>query len=151
MSQTVEIRRQAPPTSLLRRRLLTAAGAALVLIGVAVLYSFPPTEHSFYPRCLFYMATGWHCPGCGATRCAYALVHGDVAQAAAYNLLLLFYLPYLMATAFNACWHAVVGRPAFRGRLPAWTIMATAILLVVYWVVRNLPFAPFTLLAPHQL
>jgi hypothetical protein len=151
MSQVVDLQKQAPRMGLLRRRLLTATIAAMLLVGAGVLYHFPPTEGSFYPRCLFHLATGFHCPGCGATRCVYALVHGDLPQALAYNLLLLLYLPYLAATAFNACWHAVVGRPAFCGRLPSWAIMATAILLMVYWVVRNLPFAPFTFLAPHQL
>lgn len=151
MCHPVEGRQQAPRATLLRRRLLTLAVAAVVLVGAGVLYLFPPAGNSYYPRCLFYQATGCYCPGCGATRCAYALVHGDFLQAAAYNVLLLLYLPYLATTAFNACWHAVAGRPAFRGRLPAWTIMATAVLLTLYWILRNLPFAPFTLLAPHKI
>ena len=79
--------KESPRGGLLRRRVMTAA---LVVAGVAVcgvVYRFPPTEYSFYPRCYFNELTGLYCPGCGGTRCAYALLHGDLAQAAAYNLL----------------------------------------------------------------
>src|SRR4029077_15194960 len=39
--------------------------AAGLLAGSGVLYTFSPTEHSFYPICLFHALTGWQCPGCG--------------------------------------------------------------------------------------
>ena len=134
-----------------RRLLMTAAVVGIVLAACVVVYHFPPTDYSFYPRCFFHDLTGLHCPGCGGTRCAFALLHGDVAQAAAYNILVLLYLPYLLVTAFNGGWHAVFGRPIIRRRMPAWTIQATAVLMVVFWILRNLPWAPFTLLAPHKL
>jgi hypothetical protein len=151
MSQSFEVRPEPPDGSLRRRRLLTAGVVATLFVIASVLYSFPPTEYPFYPRCVFHDVTGLHCPGCGGTRCAFALLHGDLAQAAAYNILVLLYLPYLALTALNACWHAVCGRPLFHRKMPAWTIRATGVLMVLFWILRNLPFAPFTLLAPHKL
>src|SRR4051794_38488830 len=78
-----------------RIAILLAAATPLAIVAAAVLYSFPPTAYSFYPPCVFHLVTGLHCPGCGATRCVYSLVHGDLRQAAAYNPLLLVILPFL--------------------------------------------------------
>src|SRR5438309_1565626 len=78
-------------------RILVVLGAAVVVpVGASLLYHYPPTEYGFYPRCFFYWATGLHCPGCGMTRCAAALVHGDLEQALAYNPLFVVLLPFLM-------------------------------------------------------
>jgi hypothetical protein len=140
-----------PSASLTRRRLLTAAVVAAASAAAAVLYAFPPAEHSFYPRCLFHDLTGLHCPGCGGTRCAHALLHGDVAQAAAYNALVLLFLPYLALHAVNALWYGATGRRAFRVWAPAWWPRAVVVAVVLFWVARNLPWAPFTLLAPHAI
>src|ERR1035437_4948003 len=41
----------------------------------AVLFFFDPAKHGFYPICLFHSLTGLNCPGCGATRAAYQLLH----------------------------------------------------------------------------
>ncbi len=54
----------------MQRLLIVAVVATLVVLG-GVLYYFPPTEYSFYPRCWFHDSTGLYCPGCGATRCVY--------------------------------------------------------------------------------
>jgi hypothetical protein len=140
-----------PPVSLRRLRLLTAAAVAVIAAAATVVYFIPPAGQTFYPRCLFHELTGLHCPGCGGTRCAYALLHGDPAQAMAYNVLVLLFLPYLGLHAANALWYGVTGRRAFRVWAPAWWPKAVAVVLVLFWVARNLPWAPFTLLAPHKI
>ena len=39
-------------------------------------------------ECALFKFTGLYCPGCGGTRCANALLHGDLAQALGYNAML---------------------------------------------------------------
>ncbi len=53
--------------------------------GTAVLYIWPPDGNSFYPPCPFRALTGWLCPGCGATRALYQLLHGNLMAAFALN------------------------------------------------------------------
>jgi hypothetical protein len=48
------------------------------------------------PPCAFRAITGCPCPTCGATRCALALLHGRVAEAAAWNPLVFAGLAALM-------------------------------------------------------
>jgi hypothetical protein len=134
----------------LRRRLALLAALAVPPLLV-VLYAFPPTETSFYPRCNFHRLTGLHCPGCGTTRCLHALLHGDLPQAVACNLLAVAALPFLLAWAARAGWAALRGAPSPRTRLPAWAIAALIVLVLAFAVVRNLPFFPANLLAPQPL
>src|ERR1043166_3363337 len=72
-----------------RSRIVLVFLVAVALpLGATLLYSHSPTEYTFYPRCLLFLLTGLHCPGCGSTRCAAALLHGDIEQAFAYNPLM---------------------------------------------------------------
>jgi hypothetical protein len=119
-----------------------AAGGALLTGLVA------PRGQAFYPRCPLYALTGVYCPGCGATRAVHELVTGHLAAAAHDNLLLLVVLPVVVYLWLG--WLArTTGRAGPRPlRLPSWWPVAMLVVAVAYGVVRNLPFTPFTALAP---
>jgi hypothetical protein len=90
--------------------------------------------------------TGLYCPGCGALRGAYALAHGRLGTALGCNA-----AAVAGWVAFAVLWTVWFARAA-RGRdfaPPApqpWLRRTLWGLLVVFTVVRNLPFA--TALAP---
>ncbi len=128
-----------------RTALMLAAGAGLALLAVWLLGDRPP---GWYPPCPSRLLTGLHCPGCGTGRAVHALVHGEFARALALNPLLVVALPPLaLWTAWNF-WRAVRhDRPAFALPHPAAAVVLTV--LVLYWIARNLPWWPCTLLAPH--
>jgi Protein of unknown function (DUF2752) len=131
--------------------LIVAVGLPVV---VAVLDRYPPGAPgagSIYPPCVFHALTGLHCPGCGATRCTYALVHGDLPQALAYNPLLVVALPFLAASLAASAYRLWTGRPPWRRRLPGWSIYLIFAVVFTYWVLRNVDVYPLTLLAPHRL
>ena len=117
-----------------------------------MLAAVPPTAASFYPKCMSYLLTGLHCPGCGTTRAMHALLNGDVRQAVAYNPLALVAVPYIGLTLVRGLWHWAWGtRPRPGPRLPGWAWGIVTALVVAFWVLRNVPVEPFTLLAPHEL
>jgi hypothetical protein len=134
------------------RRVLGALMLLIAGAGIAVLYFFPPRFGSMYPPCMFYTLTGYYCPGCGITRLLHALVHGRFIEAIGYNPLLALLLPLLgiwMAYSF-LCWQGLVSDGAVP--LPRWLgrnlPLFLLVMILVYWVARNIPFYPFTLLAP---
>lgn len=138
---------RAPRLPAARLVAFAGAGAAAVGAGVWLLRTFDPNAPGNpFPPCMFYTATGWHCPGCGLTRCLHALAHGDLPQAMAMNpLLLVLVLLTPVFVAWRLGWRARVLQPMAR-------LMSTATfwigLLALYGVARNLPWAPFTWLAP---
>jgi hypothetical protein len=122
---------------------LSLAGAALV--GAIVIYYFNPVTSRFYPVCRFHQLTGLNCPGCGATRGFYALLHGDLLTALHDNVL---FIGLFFATALRAGWFAL---NKIRGRANGsffrvkflWLLL---VLALVFTVLRNLP--AFAFLSP---
>lgn len=124
-----------------RHWLIYAVGGTAVCAGALLLYFFAPSEHAFYPRCIFHMATGLSCPGCGSLRAAHSLLHGDFAAAFRFNP-----LPFVLAPLAGVAW--AVYRPSSLSALPAkwiWTLLGV---IVAFGILRNLPTAPFTYLNP---
>ena len=125
-------------------------GLLLLIGGVAVLFFvLDPTKNALFPRCLFHSLTGGYCPGCGSQRALHSLLHFDIAGVIRYNLL---FLPAALLILYHYL-HPVLNR-IFKWRLPnvfymkntPWVILAV---VLVFWVVRNLPWYPFTVLTPN--
>lgn len=63
--------------------------------SVSILYYYLYQEGIRIP-CLFYVVTGYYCPGCGMGRAVNALFNGQLYQAFQYNVLGLFLLPFIL-------------------------------------------------------
>ncbi|HEX9258084.1 MAG TPA: DUF2752 domain-containing protein [Acidimicrobiales bacterium] len=125
-----------------------AAAAAGALAGAGYLYARnPATQRGFIP-CPFHSLTGLWCPGCGITRGLHKLVTGDIAGMLGMNVL----LPFLLVAVVWG-WGSWVqqsrGRPPLPSlKLPTWAWWCVGAAVVAYGVLRNLPVAPFSALAP---
>ena len=125
-----------------------AAAVASVAAACVVLFVADPHRFNFYPPCIFHKYTGLHCPGCGATRAIYYLLHGRLRDACACNVLLVVaLLPMLLVMAVGKLLeqHGVLKLPV----MPAWTIWLLLTVIVLFGIARNLPWHPFCLLAPQ--
>ncbi len=115
----------------------------LIISGLVIFYFFSPYEFSFFPKCPFYKYTGLHCAGCGTQRALYHLVHFEVLQAIRSNILIFFWLglamDYLYKNAFTE------KEPLLLKSGMPWLIM---IVIVIYMILRNIPYPPFEHLAP---
>ena len=116
------------------------------LAGAAVLFFFDPTKNNFYPICQFHLVTGLYCPGCGATRASYQLLHGNFMAALQDNAL---FVVSLVALALRGVWYLkerAYKRPVrfFIPPYALWTFLGVALVFVV---LRNLPV--FSFLAPR--
>jgi Protein of unknown function (DUF2752) len=118
---------------------------ALALGAGAVVFFFNPVTHHFYPVCLFHQLTGLNCPGCGATRSLYALLHGNFKLAFHDNVLFILMLAALAARGLWFAARFISGRPAenFSPVKSLWIFLAVA---VVFGILRNLP--AFSFLSP---
>ena len=132
---------------------LMRGGKLVFIFGVLclvlfLLFVFNPAEGSFYPPCLFHKLTGFHCPGCGSLRAVYQLLHGNLPAAFGLNPLMVLSLPFLGYWFISR--YVLVGRNQRSvGRIiPVFWIWVIFLIIILYWILRNLPFCPFTLLAP---
>jgi hypothetical protein len=133
-----------PIVSRLREGALFFGGLALA-VGLHVVD--PAAVHG--PVCPFFAITGLSCPGCGTLRCLHALLHGDLRAAAGFNVLTVLLLPVIVAAWVATGVAAWGGRPsALSARLPRWVRPAIVVATVSFWILRNVPMAPFSWLAP---
>ena len=129
--------------------LLVTAG---IVWGVYLLKAIPPVEDSWYPRCQLHSLTGLHCPGCGTTRALNACLNGRIAQAVAFNSLAFIVAPFVCWSLFQSVrtWHQ--NRELKPESAPSRFLKLFLVILVVaFGILRNIPWSPFTLLAPHEL
>jgi hypothetical protein len=135
-----------PGTNRLKSLLAPLGVAAATGAVFAVVGTIDPNQPGHYPTCPFLWITGLYCPGCGTLRTIHALAHLDPVSALGLNPLAMAMIPFLLFW-----WVRWVVR-AWQGRFrrttlahPAW-LWAFIAIVMVYWVVRNLPFGAF--LAP---
>lgn len=124
-------------------------GLLLGFIGLAVLFFLlDPAKHEIFPRCIFNSITGYYCPGCGSQRAIHSLLHLDFAGVVSYNFLfipaflLIFY--HYLHTVFNRFFGWKLPNVFYFSRTP-WIIFGV---IVLFWILRNIPFYPFSVLAP---
>jgi hypothetical protein len=121
--------------------ILATAGGGIA----AMVFFLNPATHHFYPVCQFHRLTGLDCPGCGATRAVYALLHGEWRAALRDNALFVAVLGLL---ALRGGWFTLnryCGR-ANGDFFPAKWLWLLLVVALAFTVLRNLP--AFAFLSP---
>ena len=129
------------------RAALLLGAAAVFAAGALYLYFHDPYQ---YPLpCIIKLLTGLYCPGCGAGRACFSILHGKFFDAFCYNPLLVILLRfaggYIAARGID--W-AVTGGNHIDGKISIKLLLAVLIIILVYGILRNIPIFPFSLLAP---
>ncbi len=124
---------------------LGAGIAALGACGVAAVTD--PYRGQGIP-CPFHALTGLWCPLCGSTRALHSLMHGNLGAAFARNPLFVVLLP-LLVLSWAAWMSESVGGPRL-WHIPnrRWVVVSLAVVVVLFWVARNLPFSALRVLGP---
>jgi hypothetical protein len=127
----------------------------LIIVGILIgllffwfYHTLNPSEHSVYPECQFYASTGYLCPGCGSQRAVHDILHFNITEAFKHNalvglsILALVYLVFVLA--FNKISSKKI--PNYFNR--ASTAYAILGIILIFWILRNLPFEVFNILRP---
>ena len=110
-----------------------ALGCAVLGVGYAVL-----VDRGVGIPCLFRVATGLHCPGCGISRALAALLRGNFDAFFEYNLLSPLIVLYLLFVGISAtCRYIAHGKFAYRSPC-TWVDIGMLTVVLVWWIVRNL-------------
>lgn len=129
-----------------RRLAAPAAVAGAVVLGCAFVFAVDPNQPGQpYLPCPTQAIFGIDCPGCGATRGMYALLHGDVPRMMDHNILLVALIPIALLMFARWVQHSWTGtRPALtrrQARRQTRLALAVLVLAIAFGVVRN--FVPY--------
>ena len=124
-------------------------GLLIIFTGLAVFFFIlNPAEHEIFPKCIFYSTTGYYCPGCGSQRAIHNLLHLNFGGVISNNIL---FLPAVLLLIYHYSFAFL--NKKLNWKLPnifyikstPWIILS---IIIVFWIIRNLPVYPFSILAP---
>lgn len=120
------------------------------MLVLSLYFFLNPAEINIFPKCPFHSLTGLHCPGCGSQRAIHALLHGEIWTALQYNFLIL--LAFLVLSYKLFLWLFPYRKKDKKERnnilyanATPWFVFG---LVMVFWILRNIPYKPFSFLAP---
>ena len=121
----------------------------LAFIGMLALYFFGnPLDSNIFPKCPFYVATNIYCPGCGSQRAAHQLLNGNVIEAVRHNYLIALLFLVLLYQAFIFIMNNVLNRGTANLLHKSKVTLSILIVIILFWILRNVNLFPFTELAP---
>jgi hypothetical protein len=122
--------------------------SAIGLAVVCLLYTFNPADSRLYAPCFFHALTGLYCPGCGSLRAIHQLLHMHFLSAFKLNPLLVLSIP-LLGYLLLRPYLFRPGKHLLRDTdIPAFLILIYLGIVVSFWIIRNTPLYPFSLLTP---
>ncbi|MDO5522923.1 MAG: DUF2752 domain-containing protein [Bacteroidia bacterium] len=121
------------------KKIFIAAAISLVFVAaVFMFYSFDPEKVAIFPQCPFLLVTGYECPGCGSQRAIHQLLRLNFKSAFSHNTLIIFLIPYIFLGIYLEFFNKKHRFPRlekiFFGK---WAAVIVVLVIVVYWVVRN--------------
>ena len=122
---------------------------AVGIIGLGLFYFFiNPQEVNFLPECPLHATTGFYCPGCGSQRATHQLLNFNIFGALQQNVLYLISLMilgyHLIVTGINTIFKKQLFNYIYHPKTP----LIILVLIIIFWMLRNIPYYPFNLLAP---
>ena len=132
-------------------RLLIVALTIATLAALLFLRLYNPLTSGLFPPCPFHALTGLHCPGCGTLRGLHQLLHGNLAAAFAFNPMMVLSLPFIIYALLSRVLFGFTGRSLPKFFIPPVWIKLLFFVVMAFWILRNVPFYPFNLLAPHSI
>lgn len=114
----------------------------IIILLLIVYRAFDPQDNSYFPKCLFKLATGYDCPGCGSQRAIHHLMNLNIVEALKANAILVISIPYLIAGYVfelikNPGAKTVKWRNTLYGEKAIYVIL---IIIIAFSVLRNFTF-----------
>lgn len=110
--------------------LLPFVGLLLLVYGI-----LDPEKTPCFPRCPFFIATGWKCIGCGSQRALHDLLNLDISNAFRHNAFFVCFLPLACVYAYLLCFYPHTASKIDRNKPISWFFMT---IILGWWVGRNL-------------
>ena len=121
--------------------------AVLTMVITAFYFFWNPSEITSLPLCPFKNFTGLYCPGCGGQRAFHQILHGNFVQAFHSNLLIYLFLPFFLLRISDELFETTISKFFLLNNKGTWNFLG---FLIIFTILRNLPFYPFNQLIPSK-
>ena len=130
-----------------QKRLKKLITKCAIAIAIGILYYLLVKLLNFGIPCIFYLASGKYCPGCGISRMFMALIEGDPVAAFGHNALIFSLLPFGVVYGIKyAIKYVKHGSTEITSIVDKIFLIILFVLTVIFWILRNT--SEFSWLAP---
>ena len=119
--------------------------AVMTIVITAFYFFWNPSEITSLPLCPFKNLTNFYCPGCGGQRAFHQILHGNFVEAFHSNLLIYIFLPFLLLKISDENFGTTFSKKFLLTNKGIWIFLG---FLIIFTILRNLPFYPFNLIIP---
>jgi hypothetical protein len=116
---------------------LVGIGGIAALVYVS---QVDPNHPGHYPTCPWLALTGTYCPGCGTLRMLHSFTHGQFVHGFGLNPLGAIVFAWAGVEYARWAFASATGRRYVQWPQNKWWVWGVLVVILVYWVVRNLPF-----------
>jgi hypothetical protein len=121
----------------------------LAFFGMLALYIFwNPSETNIFPKCPVYATTGIYCPGCGSQRATHKILNGEIIEGLRHNYMIALLAIVILYQGFIYVMNDVLGKNITNLLHKSKVTFSILILVILFWVFRNIDAFPFSELAP---
>lgn len=116
----------------------------IILLSIFLIYFFLNKHLGFAIVCPFHYLTKFYCPGCGITRCLFALLRLDFKSAFMYNQLVFILLPFFIIYVAYLCYIYVYNKEnIIKDIIPNYVIYILLVIVIAFGVIRNFECFPY--------
>ncbi len=120
---------------------------AILILGY-LYFKYDPINNLLFPKCPLYATTGVYCPGCGSQRATHSLLNFDISGVFKSNIL---FLPAMLIVGYHYSITVInkfIGKNYFSILDKSNAPLVILVIVVLFFILRNIPVEPFTYLAP---
>ncbi len=123
----------------MNKRLIKVIRTYIIIIFIFISYYFINKYTGFGIPCPFHIITGWDCPGCGITRCLFAIFELHFKEAFNYNPLVFIYLPFIAGYFLYETYLYVYDKQdKFLKKIPNYVWIIVLLITIIYGILRNI-------------
>lgn len=128
----------------MKKRIFNIISTIVLCIFFIYGYLFLYQKYNIGIPCIIHEITGLYCPGCGITRCLFALVQGEFHKAFMYNQLIVLLLPILAIYYTLNTYYYITGKDNIMiKKIPNYVYIILLIIVISFGIIRNIPYFSF--------